>query len=247
MQVKCEIYKNVSGQNGQFVTYIVEAEPSDMVLDILETIYREFDPDLGYRYACGIARCGECAMVINGEPCMACDKLAEPYLRIEPLRHLPIVKDTVIDRRRIFDHIKSILPPAEDLDGLPECLYTLDEQTASVKIENSIRLTTCYECLICQSKCPRYLSQSDDFPGPFGLLLYAQMLENPAQNPVEQSWTDWVTANCLHCGKCVRYCPADRNPLRYALQLLGCEPPKTVRVSASASGVPYVQEVSFDE
>ena len=90
MKIQCEIFKGVPGsENGGFVTYMVDAEPNDMVLDVLESIYHQFDPTLAYRYACGIVRCGECAMRINGEPCMACDRKVEPALRIEPLNHLP--------------------------------------------------------------------------------------------------------------------------------------------------------------
>ena len=114
MKIQCEIWKAVPDrvQEGNFVTYELEAEPNDPVLDALVSIYQQYDPTLSFRYACGVARCGECAMLINGEPHMACDKAVEPSLRIEPLPRLPLIKDNVIDRRYLFAHIREILPKA---------------------------------------------------------------------------------------------------------------------------------------
>ena len=245
MQIQCEIFKSAPRETGkgQFVTYTVDAEPSDMVLDVLETIYHKYDPTLSYRYACGVARCGECAMVINGEPCMACDKAVEPVLRIEPLHHLPVIKDTVIHRRKVFDHIHEILPEAGNIENISQSLEALDEKKAKEKIENSIRLTTCFECLICQSECPRYLQDGDGFPGPLGLLMLAQMRENPAQKPISEHWQEMLTASCLHCGKCLRHCPASQKPLEFALSLLRCSPKRSVRVMTSPAGKTEVREV----
>lgn len=248
MQVTCEIFKGTPGREGtgRFVTYTVEAEPSDMVLDVLETVYHRFDPSLAYRYACGVARCGECGMVINGEPCMACDRPVEPHLHIEPLRHLPAIRDTVIDRRQVFDHIRKNLPPAADVEDVPGKLEALGDAEAKQRIERSIRLTTCFECLICQSVCPRYLTDSDGFPGPLGLLMLAQMEENPAQAAIGGEWRRMLTAACLRCGKCVRHCPASKEPLKLALDLLGCAPRRAVRASFSEAGEVLVQEVPRD-
>lgn len=226
MKIKCDVWKSFSqGENsGTFVTYELDVEPNDMVLDVLIQIYQRYDPSLSFRYSCGIARCGECAMLINGVPSMACDRIVESELRIEPLHRLPIIKDLVIDRRQVFDHIYEILPTSENIKNLPSCLYNIEEHTAREKIENSIRLTTCFECLICQSCCPRYTIYSDNFPGPLGLLMLAQMLENPSHKPISDQEIDKLTKPCLSCGLCVKYCPAIRKPLNLALSLLNCAP-----------------------
>ncbi len=126
---------------------------------------------------------------------------------------------------------------------MPESLEALNMDTAHKRIENTIRLTTCFECLICQSCCPRYLPEADGFPGPLGLLIFAQMRENPAQKPIDETLTAKLTASCLRCGKCVKYCPASRNPLDFALKLLKCEPRQSIRVLAGGEKGIYVQEV----
>lgn len=244
MRITCEIWKGTDETDGGFVTYEFEADPGDMVLDALETIYHEFDPTLSYRYACGIARCGECAMMINGVPYLACEKKVEPFMRIEPLRHLPLIKDTVIDRRKVFDHIQDLLPEACDVEEITQSLQKIDEKTAKEKIENSIRLTNCYECMICQAMCPRYREDGEDFPGPLGLLILMQMRENPAQRAFAKEWETMLSASCLSCGKCMRYCPAEKKPLRLALDLLECAPGTAVRYTCAGHGDVQIQEVA---
>lgn len=244
MHITCEIWKGTDEANGGFVTYQLEADAGDMVLDALETIYHEFDPALSYRYACGIARCGECAMVVNGVPYLACEKKVEPFMRIEPLQRLPRIKDTVIDRRKVFDHIDRLLPQACDIEDMVRNLQMIDDATAKEDIENSIRLTNCYECMICQSMCPRYLEDGTDFPGPLGLLILMQMRENPAQKPFGKEWEAMLSASCLSCGKCMRYCPAEKKPLRLALELLDRSPKTAVRYFYDGNGEQHIQEVA---
>ncbi len=244
MRITCEIWKGTDEADGGFVTYEFETDPGNMVLDALETIYHEFDPTLSYRYACGIARCGECAMMVNGVPYLACEKKVEPFMRIEPLRRLPLIKDTVIDRRKVFDHIQDLLPEARDVEEIAQSLQKIDEKTAKEKIENSIRLTNCYECMICQAMCPRYREDGEDFPGPLGLLILMQMRENPAQRAFSKEWETMLSASCLSCGKCMRYCPAEKKPLRLALDLLERAPGTAVRYTCGGYRDARIQEVA---
>ena len=233
MKIQCEIWKAVPDrvQEGNFVTYELEAEPNDTVLDALVSIYQQYDPTLSFRYACGVARCGECAMLINGEPHMACDKAVEPSLRIEPLPWLPLIKDTVIDRRYLFVHIREMLPKAEEVPDREAHFQVMGEALLHTEIENSIRLTTCFECFICQSSCPRYQAGSEAFPGPLGLLMLAQMRENPLQVPLTQAQVEQMTAFCMRCGKCVKSCPAAQKPLELGLALLNTPPRRYMRLT----------------
>ena len=236
MKLKCEIYRTNPEGVGEFKTYFVEGEASDTVLDTLIQLYNEQDSTLAFRYACGVARCGECAILVNGEACMACDRNVEPEMRIEPLDKLPIIRDLAVDRRFIFDQIKRMLPPGGDFEDLPAVLGAMDENEAHRKIENTIRLTNCFECMICQSFCPRYTPEIDGFPGPLGLLLLEQMCENPAQKDIDANEVNRLSRLCLQCGKCIRNCPATEAPLVLALRLLNRAPKKQVRITANCKG-----------
>lgn len=239
MKIDCHILKaNATGREaGHFVHYVIEAAPNDTVLDVLTTVYQQYEPDLAFRFACGVARCGECGLLVNGQPCLACDRIVEPELRIEPLGNMPVVRDTVVNRRHVFDQIERILPKGQTVDDMSG----YEDDAGHEKIENSIRLTTCYECMICQSVCPRYLAGSDMFAGPLGLLFLAQRQENPAAVSVPEDKVKEITYFCAHCGKCMKYCPAERKPLTLALNLLGCKTGEYYRVNLTEDG-PVVQK-----
>lgn len=242
MKIECDILKSDTSGKGKFVTYFLEANPSDTVLDILVQLHHEQDPSLSFRFACGVARCGECALSVNGVPCMACDRSIEPYMRIEPLCKLPLIKDLTVDRRHVFNQMHRMLPPAYDYSDIAARFSSLSPEESHKKIENTIRLTNCFECMICLSSCPRYTPSIDGFIGPLGLLMLAQMHENPAQPPLDEKDIRELTAYCLHCGKCAGACPAKERPLELGLSLLGCKPKKYIRVSMDKNAGISIQE-----
>jgi succinate dehydrogenase/fumarate reductase-like Fe-S protein len=147
------------------------------------------------------------------------------------MQRLPLVKDTVVNRRHVFEQIQRILPKPETQLNFTEVMASIAEEEGHMRIENSIRMTACFECMICESCCPRYLSGSDLFPGPLGLLFLAQRQQNPAAVPAGAAEVARVTAYCARCGKCLKYCPAESKPLPLALKLLGCQLHPYVRVS----------------
>lgn len=105
------------------------------VLNILETVYRNFDQSLAFRYGCegkGDCRCGGCAMQVNGLSVLACRKIAEKEMVIEPHPKFEVIKDLVID----FNRIKETVP----------------KKAPSVKI--TIDPDKCVKCADCVSLCP---------------------------------------------------------------------------------------------
>ena len=242
MELKCEIFKTKPDGTGEFKTYYTEGETSDSVLDVLIQLYNEQDPTLAFRFACGVARCGECAILVNGEACMACDRNVEANMRIEPLNKLPVIRDLAVDRRYVFSQVNRMLPRGCNFEDVPAVLSAMDENEAHRRIENTIKMTNCFECLICQSFCPRFTSEIDGFAGPFGLLMLAQMCENPAQQTVDADEVERLTRLCLRCGKCQRHCPAKEKPLELALRLLDCAPEKQVRITVNGQDNLRIQE-----
>jgi succinate dehydrogenase/fumarate reductase iron-sulfur protein len=222
MKVKCDVFKfnpDLAAE-GKFASYTLEMEPSDTVLDALIQIYQDYDPALAFRYACGVVRCGECAMLVNGSPCLACEKSVESVMKIEPLPNLPLIKDLVIDRRGVFEHIFKLLPQLSGIEATRARLRSLAPETAKESIEQSVRFSKCFECLICQSQCPIYANESEAFVGPLGLLWLAQMGVNPANEPISPKEVEQALAPCLHCGACSEKCPAEEDLVSLALTTL---------------------------
>lgn len=55
--------------------FVVEAEPTDRVLDVLLHIKSSQDATLSFRYSCAHGVCGSDAMRINGKERLACKTL----------------------------------------------------------------------------------------------------------------------------------------------------------------------------
>ena len=76
-----------------------------MVLDAIIKIKNEIDPTLTFRRSCREGICGSCAMNIDGTNTLACTKpIAEIKgdVKINPLPHLPVVKDIVPDLSHFY-------------------------------------------------------------------------------------------------------------------------------------------------
>src|SRR3989441_11892325 len=86
------------------------------VLDALIRIKQECDGSLALRYSCRSAICGSCAMTINGSEKLACRTSLRKELErhgvinIEPLRHLPVLKDLAVDMRSFWGKVQAIEP-----------------------------------------------------------------------------------------------------------------------------------------
>ena len=72
------------------------------VLNVLRYIYEEYDQSLAFRRLCTKGACGGCAMQVNGEPVLACQKPATEEMVIEPHPKFQVIRDLVVD----FDEVK---------------------------------------------------------------------------------------------------------------------------------------------
>lgn len=215
MKVRCEVFRlePESGAKATYDIYDLDADPTDTVLGLLLKINHDHDPTLSFRFACGVIKCGECGVMVNGTPCLACEKVVEERMRIEPLSSLSVVKDLVVDRREVFDRILKVFPaaaPGGEGDGAFE----------PEKTDAFVRLTKCFECCICQSACPVYSDAGSDFIGPLGLLWLAQNVLRGQSGAVPRDETDKALGMCLKCGSCSDACPCSEDILSLALDVL---------------------------
>jgi len=74
MQVDLRIlrYDPERDSGPHWVSYSVQAEPMDRVLDLLHRVKYEVDGSLTFRRSCGHGVCGSDAMLINGRNRLAC-------------------------------------------------------------------------------------------------------------------------------------------------------------------------------
>src|SRR5664279_5839557 len=91
--------------------------PYDSSLTVLEGLFyvqEHLDGSLAFRYCCRAAVCGSCAMYINGTYRLACQTnvrhLHGDTVTVEPMPHLPLVKDLVCDMDEFFAKYEYIKP-----------------------------------------------------------------------------------------------------------------------------------------
>jgi len=218
LRITCDIFRfdPDSGTKARYDTYALDAEPTDTVLDALIKIYRNADPSLSFRFACGVVKCGECAIMVNETRCLACKKLVEPEMKIDPLPDLPLIKDLVIDRRKAFEQMLKPLPGELGLLQLRERWQSIEPDTAN----RYVQLTKCFECLMCQSACPVFADVPEKFVGPLGLLWLAQMSLDPKKKAVVRQHAASALDMCTRCGICSGVCPCAEKILDLALDTL---------------------------
>ena len=88
------------------------------LLDGLIWIQRNSDPTLAFRCACRVGMCGTCGVVVNGREGLACRTMARDLLdggaRVEPMRHMPVVRDLVTDGSAFYAKLRQVSPRAPD-------------------------------------------------------------------------------------------------------------------------------------
>ena len=77
--------------------YEVPLSAGMSVLNVLNHIYENLDPSLGYYASCDRGVCGRCTMTVNGHSALACTKLVEGDVVIGPLRGRPLIRDLLVD------------------------------------------------------------------------------------------------------------------------------------------------------
>ncbi|MBD8499084.1 succinate dehydrogenase iron-sulfur subunit [Paenibacillus arenosi] len=155
--------------------------------------------------------CGACSMVINGKPRQACtalvDKLEQP-IRLEPMRTFPVVRDLVIDRKRMFNALKKVkawIP----IDGT----YDLGPgpRMAEPKRQWAYELSKCMTCGVCLEACPN-VNDKTSFIGPAPISQVRLFNAHPTgemnkDERLETLLDDGGIEGCGNSQNCVRACP----------------------------------------
>ncbi len=147
--------QNTTAYWQEFDVPIVEETMS--VLDALIWVQRNVDPSLAFRRACRVGMCGTCGTVINGREGLACGTLLSSAagngsgtVRVQPLRHLPVIRDLVTDPGLFFDHLRGVDPSLTPGPGLQEPVV-LSPDSKERQTINPHR--ECIYCGLCYSAC----------------------------------------------------------------------------------------------
>ncbi|HVN65159.1 MAG TPA: 2Fe-2S iron-sulfur cluster-binding protein [Methanomicrobiales archaeon] len=254
-----KVFRSGSGKPGpSYDSFRIDMEPGMTVLSALFGA-QEQDPTLAFRYSCRGAVCGTCAMLIDKEPRLACRTQVQPLLEgredlrlapypaigptvpwdhaeevlVEPLPHLPVIRDLVVDMSLFFEFYRFIGPVLEPAGPEPE----KERLMSPMAVKELHTYTNCILCGACFGACP-VNGRDPRYLGPAALAALYRFRIDPrdaggvsrlrrADTP--EGWWD-----CEFHGNCRKVCPKGVPPnvaigrARQELKAAGSGPPRPV-------------------
>jgi succinate dehydrogenase / fumarate reductase iron-sulfur subunit len=148
--------------------FVVDAEPSDRLLDALHYVKWYRDGSLALRRSCAHGICGSDAMLVNGKNQLACKVLVKqvaPRVTVEPIRGLRVLKDLIVDMEPFFEGYKRVLPYLVNDEGTSD-----RERLQSPRDRERYDDTTkCILCAACTTSCPIFWGDGE-YIGPAAIV-----------------------------------------------------------------------------
>lgn len=149
--------------------FVVEAEPTDRVLDLLEYVKGYHDGTLSFRRSCAHGICGSDGMRINGINRLACKVLVKTLrsktITVEPMLGMPVIKDLIVDMDTFFEHYRSVMPYLVN-DEPPPKKERLQSPEEHERFDDT---TKCILCACCTTSCPSFWS-GEEYVGPAAIV-----------------------------------------------------------------------------
>lgn len=159
--------------------------------------------------------CGICTMVINGRVRQSCSALVDDLLlasggntiTLEPMSKFPNVRDLVVDRTPMFNHLKKVhawveLDGSYDLGPGPHMSQEIQQERYAY--------SRCMTCGCCLEACPQY--SDDNYIGPQAIAQVRLFNMHPSgemnrDERLEALMQDDGITNCGNAQNCVQVCP----------------------------------------
>ncbi len=207
------------GKNPVMDTYEVDLDKcGPMVLDAIIKIKNEIDSSLTFRRSCREGICGSCAMNIDGTNTLACLKpIAEVKgdVKINPLPHMPVVKDLVPDLSQPYAQLRSIEPWLQSETPAPPDAERLQSKEERAELDG---LWECILCFCCSTSCPSYWWNGDRYLGPAVLLQayrwIADSRDEATGKRLDALEDPFKLYRCHTIMNCTQTCPKGLNPAK---------------------------------
>ena len=158
---------------------------------------------VAFEKGCGEAKCGACAMVVNGRPALACKSFMRDLgdlVTLEPLSKFPVVKDLIVDRTAMH----------EDLKKMRAFLHERSDRRAK-DAEALYQSARCILCGCCLEVCPNYKAGGDFVGAAAAVVVYrlmAQEGDDAHRREIEKAYREKYYASCGESLSCRTVCPA---------------------------------------
>src|SRR5690349_20396923 len=253
-QVRVFRYDPTVGGEGDFQTYKLDfpSEAAATMLDVLLRIQREQDPTISFRFACRVAMCGSCGMVINGRERLACktnvaDLPPGEDITLRPMNHFPVIKDLVVDMDPFFNKMRQTLAFFEPKEQTNEPARIAPDAPE----RDEIRIATdCIACGCCVSSCTM-ADHHPDFAGPAALARAYSLIADSRDGTLAQRLAAVLpsTQQCRTEMNCTAVCPKGISPTRAIkfIQRVGIVRHEEVKKEEAVVDAPPPEPVTIGE
>lgn len=178
----------------------------DLNITVTSLLEKLGDP-IEYSCSCLQGICGACAMVINGEPKLACqtflkdEQIVKEYdvMTIEPLSKFPLVKDLKVDRSILYDSMKKSSLWLES-----------DAKIHDNDLDFEYEMSLCLMCGCCCEACPNY--DLGDFVGAHIPVSASKLLNQEKDSAhakeIKRTYKKGFYNHCVKSLACEDSCPA---------------------------------------
>ncbi|OQY02469.1 MAG: succinate dehydrogenase/fumarate reductase iron-sulfur subunit [Desulfobacteraceae bacterium 4572_130] len=199
-------------------TYEVKEAPGMTIFIALNEIRETQDSSLQFDFICRAGICGSCAMIINGQPDLACRTLTSKFpdgeIKLLPLPGFELIGDLSVDTgkfmRAMSERVESWIhdKSKSDVD-----FNKMEERMDPDAADEIYELERCVECGCCVSACATKRMR-DDFLGAVGFMRIARYALDPRDKRSNQEFYEIVgdddgVFGCMTLLGCEDYCPKD--------------------------------------
>jgi succinate dehydrogenase / fumarate reductase, iron-sulfur subunit len=186
-----------------------------MVLDAIIKIKNEIDASLTFRRSCREGICGSCAMNIDGTNTLKPIEDVKGAVKINPLPHMPVVKDLVPDLTQPYAQLRSIEPWLQAETPPPSDSERPQTKEERAEIDG---LWECVLCFCCSTSCPSYWWNGDKYLGPAVLLQayrwIADSRDEATGKRLDALEDPFKLYRCHTIMNCTQTCPKGLNPAK---------------------------------
>jgi succinate dehydrogenase / fumarate reductase iron-sulfur subunit len=202
--------------------YVVPAEPSDRVLDLLHQVKWYQDGTLTFRRSCAHGVCGSDAMLINGRNRLACEyrvKDAGREISVEPVRGSRVIKDLLIDLEGFWEKYRSVMPYLVNEEVPDDGKERRQSQEERDRFEDTSK---CILCGACTTACPSFWA-NPDYVGPAAIVNAHRFIFDSRDHATEERLEIMADADgvwrCRTIFNCVEACPRGINITRAIMEV----------------------------
>jgi len=168
--LKIKRYDSEREPNSWWSEHLLEAEPTERVLDLLNRVKWEQDGTLSFRRSCAHGICGSDSMRIDGANRLACKTLVAELgstITIEPLLGMRVQKDLIVDLEPFFASYRTVKPYLISESPLPaDGRERLQSPAQRLRFDDT---TKCILCACCTASCPSFWA-SNEYIGPASIV-----------------------------------------------------------------------------